>query len=225
MRSWVISAAVGLGLLFWADSAVEAQRPPSRAAGVSRSAAPDTAAPVITHDAPASHAGAPLLSITVAMTDDVELAYYAVNDAQVAANSRLTIVPPGQASASFQLQRPLLLGPNTVLLLAVDAAGNAARAVLSIEYSPGGGGGGGVTPPAGGVLITEIMANPTTLPDAQGEWFEVQNPGATPYDLIGCVISRSGGASHTIGSRPRDPGRVCDPGQRRGAGVRADVRL
>ena len=51
---------------------------------------------------------------------------------------------------------------------------------------------------AGELVITEVMANPAELPDANGEWFEVYNPGTTSFDLNGCKIRDDGTNSHTI---------------------------
>ncbi len=42
------------------------------------------------------------------------------------------------------------------------------------------------------IVITEIMANPTAVPDADGEWFEVYNIGAAPVDLNGWTIQIGG---------------------------------
>ena len=45
-------------------------------------------------------------------------------------------------------------------------------------------------PAAGEVIISEIMPDPTVLPDSDGEWFEVHNPSAdTTYQLGGCEVS------------------------------------
>jgi hypothetical protein len=49
-----------------------------------------------------------------------------------------------------------------------------------------------------GLVITEIMKDPTSVSDAAGEWFEVRNLGPTPIDLSGWVIRDSGSNSHTI---------------------------
>jgi hypothetical protein len=43
-------------------------------------------------------------------------------------------------------------------------------------------------PMAGEVVITEVMPNPTTVGDATGEWFEVQNRGSATVDLEGCTV-------------------------------------
>lgn len=50
------------------------------------------------------------------------------------------------------------------------------------------------------VLITEIMADPTKVADAAGEWFEVFNAGADPVDLTGwrIVSGPSGSEQHVI---------------------------
>jgi hypothetical protein len=46
----------------------------------------------------------------------------------------------------------------------------------------------GASSPA--VLISELMKNPETLPDADGEWLELFNAGSAPVDLGGCTLSR-----------------------------------
>ncbi len=50
------------------------------------------------------------------------------------------------------------------------------------------------------LLITEIMADPTKVADASGEWFEVFNAGADPVDLAGwrIVSGPSGSEQHVI---------------------------
>lgn len=53
----------------------------------------------------------------------------------------------------------------------------------------------------GALLIVEVMANPNNVPDRQGEWFEVYNPGSTEFNLDGVVISSTvDGDSHQIQS-------------------------
>ena len=42
------------------------------------------------------------------------------------------------------------------------------------------------------IVITEIMANPGVVSDADGEWFEVYNAGAAPVDLNGWTIQIGG---------------------------------
>jgi hypothetical protein len=41
----------------------------------------------------------------------------------------------------------------------------------------------------GALVITELMVDPKALNDADGEWFELYNPGETPLDLAGCAIA------------------------------------
>jgi Lamin Tail Domain len=58
----------------------------------------------------------------------------------------------------------------------------------------------GFPPPVPGqVVVTEIMIDPTTVQDTDGEWFELFNldPSHT-YDLNGCTVATSAGAT-TIG--------------------------
>lgn len=51
---------------------------------------------------------------------------------------------------------------------------------------------------ASGVVITEIMKDPSTVSDSAGEWFEVRNLGSTPIDLSGWNIRDSSSNGHTI---------------------------
>ena len=54
-------------------------------------------------------------------------------------------------------------------------------------------------PPVTPVLvITEVMQNPNAVSDATGEWFEIFNPGVTPIDIDGFILSDLGTESHTI---------------------------
>ncbi len=48
------------------------------------------------------------------------------------------------------------------------------------------------------IVITEIMQNPLVLADADGEWFEIHNTGATPVDINGWTIKDDGIDSHVI---------------------------
>ncbi|MEN8007594.1 MAG: lamin tail domain-containing protein [Candidatus Krumholzibacteriota bacterium] len=50
------------------------------------------------------------------------------------------------------------------------------------------------------IVITEVMQNPAVLADADGEWFEVYNGGATPVDLNGWTVSDLGTDSFVIGA-------------------------
>lgn len=48
------------------------------------------------------------------------------------------------------------------------------------------------------LVITEIMQNPSAVPDSAGEWFELHNPGDTDIDIDGWTISDNGADSHVI---------------------------
>lgn len=47
----------------------------------------------------------------------------------------------------------------------------------------------GEVPSAGQIVITEIMPDPATIADTDGEWFEVTNTASIPLELRGCVFS------------------------------------
>ena len=48
------------------------------------------------------------------------------------------------------------------------------------------------------VIITEIMQNPASVSDANGEWFEVYNSGSSNIDINGWIISDNGSDYHLI---------------------------
>jgi len=57
------------------------------------------------------------------------------------------------------------------------------------------------------LVITEIMHTPVTIPDADGEWFEIYNASPDPLDLDGWTIRDDGGDLHVIaGALPVMPG-------------------
>ena len=53
-------------------------------------------------------------------------------------------------------------------------------------------------PGIGDIFVTEIMANPDSVSDLDGEWFELYNPGATPFSLRGCRFSSDDGDEFTV---------------------------
>ena len=78
-------------------------------------------------------------------------------------------------------------------------------------------------PPVGALVINEILADPSAVLDADGEWFEVHNPGAAPVDVQGWTIASNNDAPHTIASSVVIPaggyavfGRNDDPGSNGG---------
>ena len=48
------------------------------------------------------------------------------------------------------------------------------------------------------LVISEVMADPATISDANGEWFELHNPGASTVSLTGFQIASANDASVTI---------------------------
>jgi hypothetical protein len=44
----------------------------------------------------------------------------------------------------------------------------------------------------GDIVITEFMANPESVTDSNGEWFEIYNPTSTDFDLNGLVVRDDG---------------------------------
>ncbi|QBY01230.1 ExeM/NucH family extracellular endonuclease [Rhodophyticola sp. CCM32] len=54
------------------------------------------------------------------------------------------------------------------------------------------------TPPAPELVITEIMQNPSAVSDANGEYFEIFNAGASSVDINGWTISDAGSDNHMI---------------------------
>jgi len=52
----------------------------------------------------------------------------------------------------------------------------------------------------GDILVSEWMADPNDVPDAQGEWIELYNPTTTTLDLRGCTLFDAGVDNHVIAS-------------------------
>ena len=48
------------------------------------------------------------------------------------------------------------------------------------------------------LLITEIMANPNSVTDSNGEWFELYNPSNDIFDFNGTTLSDNGNNTHVI---------------------------
>jgi hypothetical protein len=66
----------------------------------------------------------------------------------------------------------------------------------------------GGTIPSGGIIISEIMANPAAMADNGGEWMEVCNTLSYAVNLQNLVIRRDGADSHVINkSIALDPGK------------------
>lgn len=48
------------------------------------------------------------------------------------------------------------------------------------------------------LVISEIMANPSSVSDANGEWFELYNPSNNAFDLNGTTLSDNSTTGHQI---------------------------
>lgn len=60
--------------------------------------------------------------------------------------------------------------------------------------------------PAARIVISELLSNPSQLPDSQGEWFELFNAGEQAVDLSGCRIRRDSQEIVLPGGVAMDPG-------------------
>jgi hypothetical protein len=79
---------------------------------------------------------------------------------------------------------------------AVDGFGGDGAGDAAVTHRAEDGGGG--TPPGkpavpapahpGDLVITELLADPKTLGDSAGEWFELYNASALTLDLFGCAV-------------------------------------
>jgi hypothetical protein len=85
----------------------------------------------------------------------------------------------------------------TVTLTVTDSRGATSAPVeleVEVQEDPG-----PVTPSAeGDLVISEIMRDPSAQGETVGEYFEIYNPTATPFTLLGCIISDDGIDSHEI---------------------------
>lgn len=62
-----------------------------------------------------------------------------------------------------------------------------------------------VSPFAGQLVINEILANPGVVSDANGEWFEIYNRGATPVNLQNFRVASANDVVHTISKNVNVP--------------------
>lgn len=92
-----------------------------------------TSPPFITHDAPTSVYTNPTISINVSITDDQELAYYAIQDEQEPTNNKMEVLDPTVANTSFVLDKVLVEGANKVIIMASDMEGNITKSLIDIN--------------------------------------------------------------------------------------------
>jgi hypothetical protein len=59
-------------------------------------------------------------------------------------------------------------------------------------------GGDTICPAAGELLITEFMKDPAAMSDSDGEWLEIYNASATPFELEGLILLDGGGEDWQI---------------------------
>lgn len=69
-------------------------------------------------------------------------------------------------------------------------------AALTVGVACGDSGSPSLSP--GALVITEIMANPTQVADADGEWFELYNSTPSAIDLTGLIVLDEGTDSFTV---------------------------
>jgi hypothetical protein len=140
--------------------------------------------------------------------------------------------PAGTGQTSFDVAVPLAAlppsSPATVVVRAVDRAGNAAESAPLAWQTPG---------PLPPVAITEVLANPLGPEPAQ-EWVELRNLGTEPVSLDGLGLADSRGADALpaatlepgayalVVTSAYDPANGADPPPRAGTPLlRVDARL
>lgn len=85
--------------------------------------------------------------------------------------------------------------------LTADVSDPASWCVGNRVYGTGNLGSPGAPNTCNEIVISEIMANPQTVTDMDGEWFEVHNPGDSDVNLLGWQVS-DGKLDHHVVSRP-----------------------
>ncbi len=102
----------------------------------------------------------------------------------------------GGTPAVSSMQNPVITynteGNYTVTLVVSNASGS--NTLVKTGYISV------LAPFVGNLMITEIMQNPSLVPDSDGEWFEVFNPTNSPIDMNGWTIKDDGTDIHTISS-------------------------
>lgn len=103
-------------------------------------------------------------------------------------SSNATLMNATSVVTTFE---PDVAGTYTVMLTVTDGQADAMDTVTVTVTGPW-------PMLEGDLVITEVMADPNTLNDSEGEWFELYNPTNTAWDLEGCELSDLGGDSALI---------------------------
>ncbi|WP_420126634.1 DNA/RNA non-specific endonuclease [Longimicrobium sp.] len=114
-----------------------------------------------------------------------------------------TASPPTGASRGLTdatLDNLVMSGPNWATQTTVYGLGD--------KGTPGAANDGATVPPTdpppvggtGNLVINEVLADPSAVLDASGEWFEVHNRGTTAVDLSGWTLASNNDVSHTVAS-------------------------
>jgi hypothetical protein len=78
----------------------------------------------------------------------------------------------------------------------------------------------------GEIVITEIMSNPSAVPDTEGEWVELYNPSSKALDLAGCGLDDGGKTPHAISAAlVLEPAAFATIARSASAGFAADLLL
>ncbi len=127
-------------------------------------------------------------TVTVSITDDGTATAWMITESEnapeAASSDWLSTKPSTHTISSF--------GAYNLYAWAKNSTGtvSSGKGPLLAEYVNG--------PEAGNIIITEIMANPDTLYDDVGEWFEIFNTSGETFNLKGCIFNDSGTDSFTI---------------------------
>jgi hypothetical protein len=81
----------------------------------------------------------------------------------------------------------------------------------------------GKGPQQGAIVITELMKDPVTVSDSQGEWVEIVNTSPMVVDIEGWTLSDTGSNNHTISNNGL--GVRLAPGRRFVLGIQDDPTL
>jgi len=159
----------------------------------------DASGPLRPADAPLSQAARAVDGVGGAGTGTggtAAVAYPAsVPQAQAPQAGRAGSSAPAPGATAGSGGRPGAGGPNPAVAPSSTGTGAGAGAGAPMAPKP-------ATPARPGQLvITEIMVDPKTLSDTDGEWFELQNTTDTVLDVQGCTIDDGGKEPRPVSTR------------------------